>query len=116
MLLKKWLRRIVLREKADSETFVRWLRGKGATIGEDVIIYVPEKTQVDITCPWLLNIGNHVRIAQGAVILTHDYSWFVLKQLPASKGIILGAQSPVHIGNNVYWYERNCYPGSNNWG
>jgi maltose O-acetyltransferase len=32
----------------------------------------------------------------------HDYSWSVLKRYPKEKGIILGAQSPVSIGSNVF--------------
>ena len=102
MLLKKWIRKILLREKADSASYINWMRSKGATVGNDVTVYVPTKTQIDMTCPWLLTIGDHVRITQGVIILTHDYSWSVLKQLPDHKGIILGAQSPVSIGNNVF--------------
>ena len=38
----------------------------------------------------------------GVIILTHDYSWYVLKNLPEAPGRVLGAQSPVQIGNNVF--------------
>ena len=101
-MIKEWIRKLLYREKASSADFVAWMRSKGAVVGTDVSIYVPTKTGIDITCPWLLTIGDHVRIAQGVIILTHDYSWSVFKQLPDSKGIILGAQSPVTIGNNVF--------------
>ena len=82
--------------------YVSFLRKQGVCIGDDVTIYSPTKTMIDITAPWLLRIGNHVRITQGVVILTHDYSWSVLKQLPKNAGRILGAQSPVTIGDNVF--------------
>lgn len=101
-MLKNLLRKLILREKADSESYVAWMKKQGAMIGEDVTVYAPTKTQIDMTCPWLLTVGNHVRITQGVTILTHDYSWSVLKQLPARKGAIFGAQSPVTIGNNVF--------------
>ena len=101
-MIKKWIRKWIFREKASSADFVAWMRRKGATVGKDVRVYAPTKTQIDMTCPWLLTIGDHVKITQGVVILTHDYSWSVFKQLPESKGIILGAQSPVTIGNNVF--------------
>ena len=101
-MLKNLLRKIIYKEKADSVSYVSWLRKKGVQIGDDVVIYAPMKTQIDTTCPWLLTIGDHVRITQGVTILTHDYSWSVLKCLPECKGVILGAQSPVVIGSNVF--------------
>lgn len=101
-MIKKRLQKVLLKEKASSEEYVSWMRSKGATIGKDVVVYAPTKTEIDMTCPWLLTIGDHVRITQGVIILTHDYSWSVLKRLPECKGVILGAQSPVTIGNNVF--------------
>lgn len=101
-MLKELLRNVLYREKASSNKFISYLRNKGVQLGDDVIIYSPAHTVIDLTCPWLLSIGNHVRITHGVIILTHDYSWFVLKQLPGNKGNILGAQSPVKIGNNVF--------------
>ncbi len=48
-------------------------------IGNDVEVYVPSKTLIDEQYPWMITIGNHVRITEGVKILTHDYSWFVIK-------------------------------------
>ena len=101
-MLKNLLRNIVYREKASSEKFVAYLRKQGAEIGEDVTFFSPPHTVVDSSCPWMLRIGNHVRITHGVIILLHDYSWSVLKQLPECAGKIHGAQSPVAIGNNVF--------------
>ena len=101
-MMKKYLRRIILREKADSASYVEYLRKCGVQIVENVRFYSPTHTLVDVSCPWLLSIGNNVNITHGVVILTHDYSWAVMKQLPDAAGEILGAQSPVHIGNNVF--------------
>ena len=101
-MIKQFLKNVILREKASSEKYVAYLRKKGASIGEDVTVYAPNHTVIDMTCPWLLSIGNHVRITHGVIILTHDYSWSVLKNLPDSKGSVLGAQSRVSIGNNVF--------------
>ena len=69
-------------------------------IGEDVTIYAPMKTLVDEQYPWMITIGDHVKITQGVVILTHDYSWSVLKG--SKGGAILGASGPVTIGDNVF--------------
>ena len=101
-MLRNLLRKILYKEKASSEAFVAYLKKQGVEIGEDVCFYSPPHTVVDPTCPWLITIGNHVRITHGVIILTHDYSWFVLKQFSESEGRVLGAQSPVTIGNNVF--------------
>lgn len=100
--MRNLIRRIVLREKADSQSFVAYLRKCGVSIGENVTFYSPRHTLVDTSCPWLLQIGSNVNITHGVIILTHDYSWSVLKRFSESKGAILGAQSPVIIGNNVF--------------
>ena len=101
-MLKKMIRNIVLGEKASSERFVNFLRKQGVKIGDQVRFYSPNHSLVDISCPSLLTIGNNVSFTHGVIILTHDYSWSVIKQLEDSEGVILGAQSPVVIGNNVF--------------
>lgn len=101
-MIKNFLRKLVLKEKASSETFVAHLKKNGVQVGENVRFYSPSNTLVDISCPWLLTIGNNVNVTHGVIILTHDYSWSVIKNSPKTKGVILGAQSPVRIGNNVF--------------
>ena len=101
-MLKNLLRKLIYREKASSADFIAYLRKQGVRIGTDVTFYSPPHTHVDVTCPWLLTIGDHVRITHGVIILTHDYAWSVLKQIPENEGRILGAQSPVTIGNNIF--------------
>ena len=101
-MLRNLVRNLLYREKASSEKFVAYLKKQGVEIGEDVTFYSPPHTHVDLTFPWLLTIGDHVRITHGVIILMHDYSWSVLKQLPEHEGRIYGAQSPVTIGSNVF--------------
>lgn len=101
-MIKQFVKNLFLREKASSQRFVAYLRKQGVQIGERVRFYSPPHTLVDLSAPWLITIGNNVCITHGVIILTHDYSWAVLKQLPDSDGLILGAQSPVKIGNNVF--------------
>ena len=103
--LKSLFRKKLQKNKVTSESILENLRKGGAEIGEDVRIFAPDNTVIDATAPFLLTIGNHVRITEGVIILTHDYSWSVLKRLEAEDvvpGRILGAQSPVEIGNNVF--------------
>lgn len=99
MGIRDFVRKIVLKEKSSSESYVAYLRSKGMAVGEDVTIYVPQKTTIDLQYPWMIEIGDHVRITQGVVILTHDYSWYVLK---GCSGAVYGASGPVKIGNNVF--------------
>ena len=69
-------------------------------IGEDVTIYAPMKTTIDEQYPWMIEIGDHVKITQGSILLTHDYSWSVLKA--ARGGAILGSSGKIKIGNCVF--------------
>lgn len=103
-MLKSILKKIIYREKATSKTYIEYLRKKGIQIGEDCTIYAPNKTIIDEQYPWLISIGNHVRITEGVIILTHDYSWSVLKRvdIDGKKGAILGAAGEVSIGDNVF--------------
>lgn len=103
--IRNIVRKCVYKENASSEGLINYLRLRGAKIGENVVVYAPDKTLIDKTAPWLLEIGDRVRITEGVKILTHDYSWSVLKCLDSEEilpGQILGAQSAVVIGSNVF--------------
>lgn len=103
--LKHLIKKLIYKEKASERDLIDYLRKKGAKIGENVRIWAPQKSRIDLSCPWLLQIGNNVRITEGVIILTHDYSWSVIKKFSSEKiheGQILGAMSPVNIGNNVF--------------
>ncbi|MBR2280849.1 MAG: acyltransferase [Ruminococcus sp.] len=99
MSIKDKLRNKILGYRATSDGYIKKLRELGASIGEDVVLYRPYNTTIDVQNPHLITIGNHVMITGPATILTHDYSWSVLK---AKYGYITGNQKPVKIGNNVF--------------
>lgn len=106
MKITNWIKKIVYKEKYNSKTFIEFLRNSGVEIGKDCTIYAPTKTFIDTRYAWMLTIGDHVRITEGVKILTHDYSWSVLKSLKSEgidySGAILGASGKVFIGNNVF--------------
>ena len=102
MNLTALLKRVVYREKATSETYIKYLRKLGVSIGDDCIFYDPSQSPIDVQYPWMITIGKHVRITAGVKILTHDYSWSVLKLMTGHEGEILGACGHVKIGNNVF--------------
>lgn len=98
-MLKKIIRKIVYREMADSNSFLKWMRKQGARVGDRTVVFAPNKTFIDMTRPWLIDIGNDVQITEGVKILTHGYDWSVLKGV---YGKILGSSGKVTIGNNVF--------------
>lgn len=102
MRIKERIKKIAYGVKYSSESYIDYLRNIGITIGDDCTIYSPTKTLIDIQYPWMIKIGDHVRITEGVKILTHDYSWSVLKLAPISRGGVLGASGCVEIGNNVF--------------
>lgn len=103
--MKKFIKRSILKRSVTSEDVLNNLRKGGAQIGKDVLIYAPSRTMIDAQVPYLLKIGDHVRICEGVKILTHDYAWSVLKRYSSSEdqpGGVFGAQSAVKIGSNVF--------------
>ena len=87
-MLKNLFRKLAYGPKAESESYINYLRSLGMRIGEDCTIYVPTKTLIDTTRPWMISIGDHVRITEGVTILTHGYDWSVLKYV---YGDVLGS-------------------------
>ena len=99
MNIKDLCRRLIFGNKASSSAYIKYLRSIGMQIGMDTTIYVPTKTQIDTTRPWLITIGNNVKITEGVTILTHGFDWSVLKGV---YGEIIGSSGGVSIGDNVF--------------
>ena len=78
-MIKKIIRKLIYGSKCNSGSYIKYLRSIGAKIGRNVTFYAPMKTQIDITRPWLIEIGDEVEITEGVSILTHGYDWSVLK-------------------------------------
>ena len=98
-MLKDLIRKLIFREKADSESYIKYLRQKGMRIGERTVIYAPKQVVIDETRPWMIEIGDDVKITHGVIILTHGFDWSVLK---GAYGEVLGSCGKVTIGNNVF--------------
>ena len=92
-------RKLLYGYRATSKSYINHLRKIGTEIGQDVYIYNPDVTHIDETDPHLLTIGNHVRITGPVTILTHDYSWSVIKH---KYGEICGNQKAVRIGDGIF--------------
>lgn len=97
--IRKILLKIIFGAKSDSNSYIKFLRKKGISIGKNCVIYDPVNTLIDIQNPHMIQLGDNVRITKGVTILTHDYSWSVISGL---YGECLGSVGSVKIGNNVF--------------
>lgn len=85
--------------KANSKSYIRYLRKKGIKIGEGTTFYSPNTIMVDIQRPWMIEIGKNVHITAGVLILQHGYDWAVLQK---KYGEFLGSSGKIIIGDNVF--------------
>lgn len=83
----------------NSTIFIKYLKNEGVKIGENCVFYSPKEVKIDLQNPYMIQLGNNVRITSGVQILTHDYSFSVLA---AVKGDLVGSVEKVTIGNNVF--------------
>jgi len=82
-----------------SDEFIFLLRKSGGVkIGKGCKIFNTRNVCIEAD-PVLLEIGDYVKITQGVVVVTHDYSRSVLRRV---YGQIIGDGAPVVIGNNVF--------------
>lgn len=96
---KHILKHLIFREKANSDSFIKYQKKRGAQIGDGTYFYDVRSVYLGLNNPFNLKIGKNVKITHGVVILDHGYDWCVLK---AKYGEILGGTGQVVIGNNVF--------------
>lgn len=60
----------------------------------------PEHTEIDITRPSLIEIGDNVNIKDNFAIMTHDFGTFVFRNLYHD---FVASSGKVKIGNNIYF-------------
>lgn len=100
MRFKDIVKKLIYGDLATGETFLDSLRRKGACIGEGTTLFCsPRDCLIDSQNPYLLTIGKNDQITHGVVMLTHDYSWSVIK---GRFGEVCGGQFPLTVGNNVF--------------
>lgn len=117
-IMKRIARTMIYGYKATESSYIKYLKKIGVQIGCDVQIYAPNKTTIDEQYPWLITIGDHVRITEDTIILTHDYSWSVIKRYPDNEvsGAVMGCAKAVCIGDNVFIGMRSTILGGSNIG
>jgi acetyltransferase-like isoleucine patch superfamily enzyme len=101
MNLKGFFKRLMLLllKKASNNVKIKYLRKQGMKIGENCLI----NTVAFSTEPYLIEIGNHVAIANGTEIITHDGAIWCLRDELGHADVF----GKVKIGNNVF-IGNNC--------
>ena len=86
--------------RRNADSYIRWMRRQGVRIGSNTKIFAhPRNICIDVSRPWLVEIGKNVQITRGVVILTHGYDWSVIK---GSSGEVLGSAGKITIGDNCF--------------
>jgi acetyltransferase-like isoleucine patch superfamily enzyme len=101
MNLKGFFKRLMLLllKKASNNVKIKYLRKQGMKIGEHCLI----NTVAFSTEPYLIEIGDHVAVANGTEIITHDGAiWCFRDEL--NHADVFGK---IKIGNNVF-IGNNC--------
>lgn len=109
MKIIELIKKIILREKYNSDTYTKYLRKKGVYVGENTKFYSPPTLNIDISRPYLLKIGSCCKIAAGVLILTHDYSFSVLR--PVYHFLTNDCPGQTVIGNNCLLGMRSVIMG-----
>ncbi|NQI35616.1 acyltransferase [Streptococcus suis] len=96
MMIKKLVKKI-LRTEANQMADIDALRRTGIRIGNNCEIY----DQISFGSePYLITIGDHVRITKGCKFITHDGGIWVLRHLKDRPDLDLFGS--ITVGNNVH--------------
>lgn len=88
---------------SSSDRLLNYYRKRGIRIGGGCCFLDPKHVTIDTTRPELVEIGDHVFIHRGTIILTHDWaSWCFVY----SHNEFLPSHGHVKIGNNVWMGEN----------
>ena len=85
---------------SSSKRLLNHLKKKGVSIGTGCVFRSPKTAFIDLTRPYLIEIGNNVDMNINFKIYTHDWASLVFI---AKYGQMLNSGGKVVIGNNVYF-------------
>ncbi len=83
----------------NSKMKIKALKRANIKIGKKTVFFDAGNIKIDTSRPELLSIGDYCKITSGVVILTHDYSYSVLRR---AYGDLVGEARKTVIGNNVF--------------
>ena len=104
MSIRKMIKKLAIaivygKERISRESYVAYLKRIGVRIGDNVYITDPINCELDVTRPWLLQIGDDCLITDNVVVLTHDFSFSTVSKCSLGTYPSCGK---VTIGNNVF--------------
>ena len=119
-MLKRIIKKILLKEKCSSESYIKYLKKKGAIIGKGTCFFAPTKTFVEAKNTFLIKIGEYCKITSGVRILAHDYSFSVLRRIyhdfpqkaaltEIGNNVFIGVDSIILMGSKI---GNNCIIGA----
>jgi acetyltransferase-like isoleucine patch superfamily enzyme len=82
---------------SNPKLYIYWLIRKGVMIGEGTWFF--GHVDIDVTRPFLVEIGRNCVLTDGVVILTHGYDWAVLREI---YGEIISSSGKVILGDNIF--------------
>ena len=92
------LKKYICNSLGISIDMVKWLRKQGASIGENCEIH----QHVDFGSePYLVTLGNHVRVTNGVKFFTHEGGIYVIRHL-YNECKNADEFEPIMIGDNVH--------------
>lgn len=96
MILIRRLIQFIKRRNMNNEQYVEYLKNLGVSIGEGCVI---DQSAIFGSEPWLISIGNNVRITKGVEMITHDGGLWTLRKmgLVNQKAVKYGS---IRIGDN----------------
>lgn len=104
MTLNQIIKKIKFRFALKNEfRFIKYLREEGVAIGEKCHFGDPKTITIDLTRPYLVEIGNSVRMNNGFTLLTHDFTTSTLQNVYND---FIPSSGKVKIGNNVYFAQK----------
>lgn len=94
------IEKVLYPHRYSSEAYVKYLRARGAKIGNNTFFFGPKSISIDERRLDYISIGENCSITAGVQILCHDYSWSVLR--PVYNEILPDPGKSIEIGNNVF--------------
>lgn len=82
-----------------ADKYPAYLRSKGVHIGENCEIYKSANFGSE---PYLISLGNHVRVNSGVQLITHDGGYWVLREVMGGEFSDADAFGEIKVGDNVH--------------
>lgn len=98
-VIKELLNKFLYPNTYSSEAYINYLKSNGAKIGDGTIFTTPKNTIIDSQKLKFIEIGEDCCIANGVIILAHDWSYSVIARVYKDAP---GKQKVTTIGNNVF--------------